>query len=233
MSPRRILPALCLALLGLVACGGGSGKASGAGGASGTAAPGAAGAATSTTTADQAAAFKAYGDCLSQHGVKVPADFGQGGPPNRGSGSTTVPGQAAAPGQTTTTDAGGRGSGGGLGAVRNDPNFASAQQACQNLRPAARGSGGGGGGQNAAAFQAYQSCMKDNGFTLPSRGPAAAGQASSTTSSAQSPPTTIDRNSPAFQAANQKCQSLLPASQNSSQSPGDTAVLPTTTTTAP
>jgi hypothetical protein len=228
MFPRPSLPALLLlAVLGLTACAGGSGSSAAAPGQ-----PAAAGSNASTTTA-AGDALKAYADCLSQHGVKVPADFGQ----RRGNGATagattasTAAGDTTA-GSSGTPDGGapGSGGGGGLGALRNDPNFVSAQQACQSLRPAGRNGAGLGNGANAQAFQDYQSCMKDNGITLPARGfggpnsststsSASPADPASTTAAPASPPSTVDRSSPAFQAANQKCQALLP---------------PTTTTTAP
>lgn len=229
MSARQSFSLLLLVvLLGATACAGGSGSSG--------AAPGQAAAAGSSasTTAGAGDGLKAYADCLSQHGVKVPADFGQrrgnGATPGSTPASTAAGDNAATSSSSRTPDAGSPGQGGGgLGALRNDPNFASAQQACQSLRPTGRNGAGFGNGANAQAFQAYQSCMKDNGITLPSRGfggpnassstsSASGADPTSTTSPPASPPSTVDRTSPAFQAANQKCQALLPA---------------TTTTTAP
>jgi hypothetical protein len=79
-----------------------------------------------------------------------------------------------------------------------------ARQACAALRPAGGfggpGGGGGGGGFNGPQSAAYRTCLQQHGVTLP-----APGQGTS------APPSSIDRNNPAFQAAAQACASLRPA----------------------
>jgi hypothetical protein len=91
-----------------------------------------------------------------------------------------------------------------------------ALKACQSLRPKGGFGGGrfgGGTGANAQALQAYRSCLSDHGITLPAGGFGGRRNGGSTTTTvAGAPvPTTIDRNSPAYQAAAQACQALMPA----------------------
>ena len=70
--------------------------------------------------------------------------------------------------------------------------FQAAQKACAAKLPA--GGFGGFGQQNSAQFQAYLSCLKDHGVNVPTNGGLRG----------------LDRNDPAFQAANQICGVLLP-----------------------
>jgi hypothetical protein len=180
-------------------------------------------AADSTTTAANNAAATAYRDCLSQHGVTLP-NFGQGG--QRGNGGTptdTAAGGGSAtgsstpadstppnstPGNSTPPDSRPRGSfpGGPNGSV--DPATQAALQACASLRPQGGNGFGGNGtgnrGANSQALQAYFSCLKDNGVNVPD------------TTAPNGPPPSIDRSSPAFAAANAKCQVLLPQRGNGS-----------------
>ncbi|WP_269855245.1 hypothetical protein [Streptomyces sp. RPT161] len=85
----------------------------------------------------------AYRQCLSQHGVTVPAR-----PSGRPSGRP------------------GGGFGGGASA---DPARQRAMQACASLRPRFGGRGGMGG----SAMQAFTSCMKDHGVSVGGHGPGA------------------------------------------------------------
>ena len=139
--------------------------------------------------------LQAYRDCLSQHGVTLPARNRNQSNSSTASGSTDS--QSGAP----------RGNGGGFGNGQfslppgvDQATFNAAQQACANLRPA-----GGGGARGGAAAAAYRSCLADHGVTVPS------------TSSGGSPPS-IDRNDPNFAAANQACRALLPSRGSSSSS---------------
>ena len=75
-----------------------------------------------------------------------------------------------------------------------DPANAAAVAACKSLQPVG---GFGNGGNRGQASQAYFSCLSDNGVTVP-------------TTVAGGPPPSIDRTTPAFTAANAKCQALLP-----------------------
>jgi hypothetical protein len=228
MTRRLLVPVAALALsVALGACGS-SGSSAGAAAtaptASATTAPNGA-----PTTAAGAAQFEAYTDCLSQHGVTIP-------PRTRGSSVPT----GAAPSSSAPGGAGR----GGFGLNTNDPTVQAAMQACASLRPQFTGQGGGGGGfgpggaQRTQQFQAYLSCLSDNGVTVPS-----------TTVTSTQPPTTAPtgtdgqaggqrgarggglqavlaqvRNDPNFATANAKCGVLLPQGGGA---PGAT----TTTTT--
>jgi hypothetical protein len=95
------------------------------------------------------------------------------------------------------------GGGGGLQSIVTDPANKSAVDACQSLLPvngltAGFGNGGAANPARAAARQAYDSCLADNGVVVP-------------TTVAGGPPPSIDQNDPAFAAANAKCAVLLPA----------------------
>ena len=119
----------------LAACGGGSGSAKAS--ASGD----------STTTTAKGAQGAAFADCLKQHGVTLPAGFGNGGPPSGG-----TPGSLPA-GQTP----------GSLPAGVDTQKLQSAMQACGG------GRGFPGGGQNSQAFQAYTACLRDHGVKVPTQ----------------------------------------------------------------
>jgi len=143
------------------------------------------------------AGFQAYRDCLSQHGVTLPAR-------NRNQSDRSDSGSDSAGPRN------GSGGGGFNGQFSLPPGvdqstFTAAQQACANLRPT--GNGGGGGGRGGAAAAAYRSCLADHGVAVPS-------------TSSGGPPPSIDRNDPTFAAANQVCRALLPnrGSSNSSSS---------------
>ena len=132
----RYLVVVFAAPLALTACGGGSGssKASASAG--------------STTTVKGANAQRtALRDCLQQHGVTLPAGFGNGGPPSGGTPGSLPSGQTP----------------GSLPAGVDVQKLQSAMQAC--------GAGGGfpGGGQNREAFKAYTSCLSDHGVKLPTQ----------------------------------------------------------------
>jgi len=173
------------------ACSGSSGHVAAASGSSGA------------PSSASGAGFQAYRDCLSQHGVTLPAR-------NRNqSGGSTASDSGSDQSGAPRGDGGGNGGGfgGGNGQFSAPPGvdpatFASAQQSCANLRPA-----GNGGVRGGAAAAAYRSCLADHGVTVPS-------------TSSGGPPPSIDRNDPNFAAANQACRALLPTrgSSNSSSS---------------
>jgi hypothetical protein len=116
---------------------------------------------------------------------------------------TTVPGATTVPGQR-----GAGGGGGGLQSVITDPANQAAVTACASLRPAGFGQAN---PARTQAMQAYYSCLGDNGVTVP------------TTVAGGAPPS-IDRTTPAFTAANAKCQALLPQRTGSSTTPPTTVV---------
>jgi len=206
--PGRRL-ALVAAILGLIliaaACGGGSNTTTAG--------------ATATTGGDQQSSRQAYTDCLKQNGVTLPARGQGNGQGDQGSGQGGGQGGGPGNGGPGTFDPNaGPGTRGSLPPGVDQATMDKARAACQSLRPT--GGFGGGGGGGGTAFQAYASCMKDHGVTLPARG-----NASTDTSS---PPSTIDRTSAAFQTANDACKALLPAQGQGGQ--GDSS---TSTTTAP
>jgi hypothetical protein len=151
ISAGIVVAAIGLAVLALLAagCGGGSGaSAAPPSTTTGTATPGGGG--------PNAAAFQAYRDCLSAHGVTLPAR-----PPGGGGaqGGTPPAGQAGA---------GAQGRFGNLTAKQR-----AAMAACQSKRPAGAGFGGGGAnrGQANPAFAKYTACLKSHGVTFGSTSP--------------------------------------------------------------
>ncbi len=156
----------------------------------------ASGSASPSASADRQQAMKAYTDCLSQHGVTLP------------SGRPTGVRPSGSPG------AGGGGYGGGFGGASADPSRKAATQACASLRPQGNGQGRGGGGFNSTAMQAFVSCMKDHGVTVPATG----GIRSLNTAD----PATAD----AFKI----CQPLMPARSSADPSSGATAEATTSPT---
>lgn len=132
-------------------------------------------------------------DCLKQHGVTLPAGFGDrgnGGPPNGGPPNGETPGSFPAGGTP-----------GSLPAGVDQQKLQSAIKACGG------GNGFPGGGRNREAFQAYTSCLGDHGVKVPK-------QTGST-------PPTFDRNSAAFAAANKVCAALLPAPSTTTSVPSN------------
>jgi hypothetical protein len=191
------LGALLAAGLVLAACGGGSSHPA-------SAAPTTT---TSTTVAGArggagTAALAAFRSCMSSHGVTLATR--PRGASGAGRAPSTTPGETRPPG-------GGGGFGGGNFANRfNTPpagvdptKYQAALAACRSKLPT-----GTGNALNNTAFQAYRSCLKDHGVTLPATGGAGS----------------INRNDPKVQAAMKTCQPLLPAGGFGRS---------TTTTTAP
>lgn len=209
--PRIIAATLFVgvAALALAACGG-----------SGTPSAGATPTSSTTKPASSATAtLAAYRSCMAKHGVTLP----------------TRPAGAAPAGTGSATPDSGSGSGSGqrgsfrgqLPAGVTQSQMDAARQACASLRPKRSGQGA----FNSQAFQAYRSCMADHGVTLPER-PANGSSGSSTTpSSSTAPPVTIDRSSPAYQAAAAVCRPLLP--QGGSGATGGTGGSGSSTTTSP
>jgi len=143
-------------------------------------------AATTPTTTPFQKAFTTYRKCMAKHGVKLAAR------PRNGNGT---PDGSRPAGQGTGSPGGGFG---GNGVPRNLPKgvslkkYQAAQKACQSkLR-------GNGFGANSGQFQAYLSCLRDHGVNVPQAGSSGGGLSQ------------INRNDPAFQAANQICGQLLP-----------------------
>lgn len=172
----------------LAACSSGGSGSSGPKAASSTTAP-------ASPSASRAADMAAYRDCLAQHGVKLPS-FSPGagrasdGPGGRPSGRPS--------------GRGGFGGGGfpGFGGASADPATQKALQACQSLRPQFDR----GGGADSSAFQAFTSCLKDHGVTLPTTSPSPG----STARPRGMYGAGLDTSDPRTAAAYDTCKALLP-----------------------
>lgn len=130
---------------------------------------------------DNTQAMDAYRTCLAQHGVKLPTFHRPSGgprPSGRPSGHPSGRPNAWPSGRPSGFGGGGpgRGFGGfpGFGGASPDAATQKALQACASKRPQFGGGvGGGRGGADASAFQAFTSCLKDHGVTLPTPSPGA------------------------------------------------------------
>ena len=190
-------------------------------------------------TPDQQAALVAYQDCLQKNGVDPATAAAAGGGGFSGAGGGFAgPGGAidpnasrgsrpqGVPGSLGADGAGGFRGGAGGGSippwVSISPELQAARDACQSLQPTFGGGQRGGAAQNPAQFAAYLSCLTDNGVAVnpPAGGVPTAPPASAPPGSALqggrggfggNPLGGIDRTSPAFAAANEKCAVLLPA----------------------
>ena len=180
----------CAVLL-LAACGGGGGSKANA---------------SSTPSTNGAGDRSEFTSCLKDHGVTLPAGgfnppagggANGGGPPDGGPPDGGVPG--------------GNGNGGpqfSIPGVSSDK-LQAAMSACRSKLPS--GAGGFGGGANSQAFQAYTSCLRDHGVTVPTTTPG-----STPTSGGAGGQLGALRNDPKFAEANKTCQALLPARNGSS-----------------
>jgi hypothetical protein len=121
-------------------------------------------AATAAASGTGNAAYSAYTQCLSQHGVTLPSHGAFGGRRSHSPGAGYTPG---------TRPSGGYGGGYG-GFASADPSFAAAAQACASLRPTgAAGFGGGGFGGGSSRLTAFRSCMTQQGEAVPTTRPTA------------------------------------------------------------
>ncbi|WP_329366775.1 hypothetical protein OG896_18290 [Streptomyces sp. NBC_00669] len=113
--------------------------------------------------------MEAYRQCLSQHGVNLPTfkrPSGGARPSGRPSGDPS--------GRPSGGYRGGFGGGfGGIGGASPDAATQKALKACASKQPKFPGGGPGGanGGADASAIQAFTSCLKDHGVTLPTPSP--------------------------------------------------------------
>ncbi len=179
-------------------------------------------AATNPTTPSPRVAITAFRTCMAKHGVKLAQRRpGAGGPPTSGSGGGTDGGSGGGSGGRST---GGFGGGGRFDPTKVPANlpkgvtakvYLAAVKACKNKIPKG---GFGFGGANRGQYQAYISCLRDHGVTIPQRGSGGSGSGPTTTGGSGGaggngggPLGGLDRNAPAFQAANQICAPLLPS----------------------
>jgi hypothetical protein len=116
------------------------------------------------SSSNRAADFRAYTQCLSQHGVAVPTLTARPDLSGRPRPSFARPSGAPRSG----------GPGGRFGFLGSaDPSTRAALQACQSLAPQG-GFGfrrGGDGTISATTFAAFKSCMSDNGVTITATDP--------------------------------------------------------------
>jgi hypothetical protein len=188
------LGGLLAAGLVLSACGGGTSHAAAASTDNSTTTT--AGNGTGGNGAGRGGALTAFRDCMSSHGITLTFSTR---PRNRNGGDGTPP--STTPGDTRPRGAGGfPGFGGGNFADRfktppagvDATRYKAALDACMSKLPTR-----GADAPNNSAFQAYRSCLKDHGVTLPTAGGSGAGA--------------INRNDPKVKAAFATCQPLLPA----------------------
>jgi hypothetical protein len=186
--PRRVGLFIALPLIGVAllatACGGGSTKTSSSASTSTTAPSGSTG---STATASRAK----FTQCLESHGV--PASVASAGFGRRGAGGST---------SSTTTGGSGGTSPGGSSVFSQ---YQSAFNACRSDLPSGFGRGGG-TSFNSAAFAAYRNCLEIHGVTVPTTTPGSTGSGAGFGAGFGAA-----SQSPAFQAAQKACASLLPA----------------------
>ena len=144
-------------------------------------------------------AMEAYRQCLSQHGVTMPTF-------KRPSGG------ARPSGRPSGGYGGGFGGGGfpGFGGASPDAATQKALQDCASKRPQFGGRGGQ-GGFNSSAFQAFTSCLKDHGVTLPTASPGAGGRGYSGFRG-------VDTADPKTAKAYAACKPLLPTRPSSTPS---------------
>ena len=195
LSRQLSVTIACLlgAVLALGACGGGSKTAS--------AKKASASATTSTTAGDRRAAIAAFRSCMADHGITLP-DRGAGG----GQGGPSFP-QGGPP-----TSAGSNTASGGRGFRQAPPGvdqakYDAARQACQDKLPQG-GFGGGGDPAMRSAREAYRQCLATHGVQVPT-----------TVTNTQGPRPTINRDDPAFAAADQICRPLLPTTTTAPGAP--------------
>jgi hypothetical protein len=119
---------------------------------------GSANVAATSTASSGSAAFSAYTQCLSQHGVTLPSG-GFGGRRTRSPGAGFTPGAGRSYG----------GFGGGGAFASANPTMAAAMQACASLRP----TGGAGFGGGSTRLTAFRNCMTQQGEAVPTTRPTA------------------------------------------------------------
>ena len=154
------------------------------------------------------AAYSAYTQCLTEHGVTLPSRGAFGG--GRRSHS---PGAGFTPGARPSGGYGGYGGGGAFASA--DPSMAAAVQACASVRPSgAAGFGGGGGFAGSSALTAFRNCMTQQGEALPTTRPTAVPTARPTGDARYLDG--LDPSDPKVQAALKVCEALIPTASPSS-----------------
>jgi hypothetical protein len=211
---RVLVSTLISAAAGLAAAGLIAGCSSGSGSGSGAAATGG----TSSAVNGGGAAYSAYSQCLSEHGVKLPSRgaFGAGR-------------RSHSPGAGFSFTPGARRSGypGGFGGFASaDPSMAAAMQACSSLRPT--GAAGFGGGSSRLA--AFRSCMSQQGEAVPTTRPTAVPTSRPTGDARYLGG--LDPADPKVAAALNVCKALLPTASPAASSMASSAASSTAAPTA-
>ncbi len=164
---------------------------------------------TTTTTPSPGAAISAFRACMTKHGVKLAQRRpGAGGPPTSGAGGDTGGGSA---GGGTGGGRFGR-AGGGFDPTKVPANlpkgvtakkYLAAVKACKSKIPKG---GFGFGGANRGQFQAYLSCLRDHGVTIPQGGSGSggSGSGSSTTTTTGGSGATVEGRSGASTATTRR-----------------------------
>ncbi|MCL2552657.1 MAG: hypothetical protein FWE75_11010 [Actinomycetia bacterium] len=163
-----------------------------------------------------AQSMEAYRQCLQQHGVTMPSF--RGGSPGQGNPSDRPSGQ---PSGRPSGGFGGRGGGfPGFGGASPDAATQKALDACKSLRPQFNGQGRGGNGSgNSSAFQAFASCLKDHGVTLPTPSPGATNRAGGGFGELRN----LNTSDPKTAKAYTTCKALLPQRPSGGASPSGAA----------
>lgn len=158
------------------------------------------------------AAFSAYSQCLSEHGLKLPSRgaFTAGARRSHSPGAT---GFGFTPGARRSGGYGGGYGGfpGGFGSA--DPSASAAVQACASLRPTGAagfggGFGGGGFGAGSTRLAAFRSCMSQQGESVPTTRPTAPVTAAATGDARYLGG--LDPADPEVAAALKVCEALIP-----------------------
>ena len=109
--------------------------------------------------------MQAYRDCMKQNGVDLPAAGGFGGGFGRGQGGGGPSTSAGTPSNTGGTPADSARPPRTLPPGVDQATYDKAQAACHSKLPT--GGFGGGQGRGGPAYQAYLSCLRDNGVPVP------------------------------------------------------------------
>jgi len=168
---------------------------------------GSANVAATSTASSGSAAYSAYTQCLSQHGVTLPSGGAFGGRRSHSPGAGFTPGAGRSGGY-------GGGYGGGAFASAN-PSLSAAMQACSSLRPT--GAAGFGGGST--RLTAFRNCMTQQGEAVPTTRPTAVPTAVATGEARYL--NGLNPSDPKVAAALAVCKALIPT----------TAARPSATTT--
>ncbi|WP_335972047.1 MULTISPECIES: hypothetical protein [Streptomycetaceae] len=159
--------------------------------------------------------MNAYRQCLAQHGVNLPT-FNRPSGGARPSGRPSGAGRPSGSARPSGGYGGGFGGfGGGIGGASPDAATQKALKACASKAPSGRGGPNGTNSADASAIQAFTSCLKDHGVTLPT---ASAGTGGGGFGALRN----LDTADPKTAKAYTTCKPLLPQRPTSTASPSTT-----------